>query len=557
MTMIRAKSYFEASARERIAGILDGGAFQEFMPPTEKKMSPHLTLFNVPRSFDDGVVVGSGRLGGKSVCIVAQEGHFLGGALGEVNGAKISGLCRRAIACRSDALIFLLDSGGVRLQEANAGEIAASEIIRAILETRLAGIPVIGAVGGTCGAFGGAGIISACCSDLVISQKSRIGVSGPEVIETTMGIEAFDSRNRALVWRTCGGYNRYLLGIARFLADDSIADFKNRICEAMESPSSLALESLKTENLALKQRLASFGTASDANQIWKKMGVSEAENISEQDIQAIIAIREKIAGDCAPPQDNIATHCSASSSDLSSAPKLKNMLDEIFPSGHKVELSGKIVRGQGILKNCTAQIIGTFDSASIGLEELVALSDAFMEVAARDDKSPIVIFVDNSGQRMALREELLGLSQYIGHCIKAQELARSRGHKLIAVVYGNSIAGGFLACGLEADRVCAVPGAETSVMNLRAISAVTKISLIALEELAKTVPVFAPGCQNFHKMGGLHEIWEKDFAANLERAIAEADSRDMRSILGLQRGGRLLSDSVMNEIVSFGTAHSK
>jgi hypothetical protein len=36
-------------------------------------------------------------------------------------------------------VLLLLDTGGVRLQEANAGELAISEIIRAIVEVRSAG----------------------------------------------------------------------------------------------------------------------------------------------------------------------------------------------------------------------------------------------------------------------------------------------------------------------------------------------------------------------------------------------------------------------------------
>src|SRR5665213_1029133 len=77
---------------------------------------------------------------------------------------------------------------------------------------RSAGIPVIAAIGGQYGCFGGMGIAIACCDAIVMSEEGRLGLSGPEVIETAHGVEEFDSRDRALVWRTLGGKHRYLTG---------------------------------------------------------------------------------------------------------------------------------------------------------------------------------------------------------------------------------------------------------------------------------------------------------------------------------------------------------
>src|SRR5580692_12616431 len=128
-------SWYEASARERIAGLLDAESFVEFVGPEQRAMSPHLAQFDLTGAFDDGIVVGRGRLAGQEVFVAAQEGRFLGGAFGEVHGAKLLGLLRAARDATETgglrAVLLLLDTGGVRLQEANAGELAISEIIRA------------------------------------------------------------------------------------------------------------------------------------------------------------------------------------------------------------------------------------------------------------------------------------------------------------------------------------------------------------------------------------------------------------------------------------------
>ena len=135
----------------------------------------------------------------------------MGGTFGEVHGAKLVGLLRAACdgAGRGPgAVLLLLDTGGVRLQEANAGELAISEIIHAIFEVRSAGIPVLALIGGRAGAFGGGGIITACCQ-----PHRRFGARSrrrqwTEVIEINKGVEEFDFKDRALVWRVCGARTR-------------------------------------------------------------------------------------------------------------------------------------------------------------------------------------------------------------------------------------------------------------------------------------------------------------------------------------------------------------
>ena len=72
-------SFAECSARERIGALLDTGSFEEWLPPAERVMSPHLGQLGVPSAFDDGVAVGRGRLDGRPVFIAAQEGQFIGG----------------------------------------------------------------------------------------------------------------------------------------------------------------------------------------------------------------------------------------------------------------------------------------------------------------------------------------------------------------------------------------------------------------------------------------------------------------------------------------------
>ena len=103
-------------------------------------MSPHLAQFDLTGAFDDGIVVGRGRLDGQAGLRRRAGGPLPRRRFGEVHGAKLVGLLRAARELdgpeRSSAVLLLLDTGGVRLQEANAGELAISEIINAIIEVR-------------------------------------------------------------------------------------------------------------------------------------------------------------------------------------------------------------------------------------------------------------------------------------------------------------------------------------------------------------------------------------------------------------------------------------
>lgn len=274
-----ALSWYEASARQRVAALLDAGSFAEFVGPEARAMSPHLPLFDLPRAFDDGIVVGQGSLDGKAVYVAAQEGRFLGGAFGEVHGAKLVGLLRAALTEAPAAVLILFDTGGVRLQEANAGETAIAEAMRAIADLRRAGIPVIGLVGGRAGAFGGGGLIAGTCSRLAVSEGGRIAVSGPEVIETNRGAEEFDSKDRALVWRTMGGKHRRLTGGADAFCDDTVAAFRDAALALIAAAPAFDLATLEAEQARLEARVRDFGACRDAIGIWAKLGVADPAGV--------------------------------------------------------------------------------------------------------------------------------------------------------------------------------------------------------------------------------------------------------------------------------------
>lgn len=233
-----------------------------------------------------------------------------------------------------------------------------------------------------------------------------------------------------------------------------------------------------------------------------------------------------------------------------------NLFDGLFGAGaHDVSIAGHFVSGNATIATQRVAVIGTWDAAALDIELALNISRAVLAVVAEDTKNkvqprPIVFIADTQGQELARGQELLGLNGYFAHVARSVDLARRQGHRTLTIIHGQAVSGGFLAFGLLADRICALPGAEVRVMDLMAMSRVTKIPFEKLQELAKESPVFAPGAENYWGMGAVHEIWPESNSGwhthvAQALALAQTDAQiDQRASLGAERGGRTLSAKV-------------
>ncbi len=266
--------YHELKARERIAVIADAGSFREILPPPERVMSTYLPKLGIPVSFDDGLAIGHATIGGKPVYLAAQVGQFVGGSVGEVHSAKLVGLLKSAARDKIPC-VFLIESGGVRLHEGSSGEIGIAEAIRAVFSCRAAGATTLAVIGSDIGAYGGMGILSSCCDFRLMTEHGRLGISGPIVIEKWMGKQAFDSANRALVWKTSGGKTRYVLGDADLLVNDSADSVRAGIISFLSKSAKPDLAMVEARQASLEARLEKFGQISDPDEIWKTCGITD------------------------------------------------------------------------------------------------------------------------------------------------------------------------------------------------------------------------------------------------------------------------------------------
>ena len=235
--LLQQHSFVELGARQRARALLDDGSFRELIDPFERLVSPWLAKQGVVPQADDGVVIAKGTIEGKPVVICAIEGGFQGGSMGEVGGAKMAGALELAAEDNRKgiptAAVLLLETGGVRLQEANLGLAAIADIHAAIVDLRRYQ-PVIGVVAGSVGCFGGMSIAAGLCSYLVVTQEARLGLNGPQVIEQEAGLEEYDSRDRPFIWSLTGGEQRFASGLVdRYVADD-VVQIQQHISELLQ-----------------------------------------------------------------------------------------------------------------------------------------------------------------------------------------------------------------------------------------------------------------------------------------------------------------------------------
>jgi malonate decarboxylase beta subunit len=220
---LQRRSFIELNARDRAKSLFDAGTARELAGPFDRIESPWLPMQGVTPQADDGCIVMRGTIGGKQAVVIAFHGAFQGGGIGEVSGAKLTAALDLARVDNEKgnpiSAVLLLETGGVRLQEANLGLAAVAEIISSIIALRRYA-PVISVIAGPVGCFGGMSLAAGVSSYVVMTPEGRLGLNGPEVIEEESGVEEFDASDRSLIWSIYGGQQRFDQGLADVLVDD-------------------------------------------------------------------------------------------------------------------------------------------------------------------------------------------------------------------------------------------------------------------------------------------------------------------------------------------------
>jgi malonate decarboxylase beta subunit len=532
--LLARRSFLEHDARARADALLDPGSAKMLCGPFDHLESPWLEPQGIVPQSDDGVVVALGAIDGHPAVVISIEQRFQGGATGEVSGAKISQAMRLAAASSRagtpTAAVLLLETGGVRLQEANLGLNAVAEICAAVLELRPLA-PVIGVVAGETGCFGGNAIVAGLCTRLIVTPHGRIGLNGPAVIEEEAGPAEFDAADRALIWAVHGGEQRHATGLADTLVTDDADALRDAVRDAVAAgpgrPGTHRSERLDV----LASRLASLDPAHPP---------------------APGALRELWGMEYAPVGQVPAPPAPRADAAKSAASRGRTWLAAL--GGEPVPVIGSVLRADTADTRYLAVVPDPDNpfhrarAGEVGLAESLALAQAIRQVIAEDthgrQRRAIVAIVDLPSQAYGRTEEMAGLHQAIAATVDAYAAARTAGHPVVALVVGTAMSGGFLAHGLQAGKLLALDdaGVQIHAMHKPAAARITKRSPAQLDTLAETVIPLSYRVRDWARLGfcdGLLPV--KDAASPAAQDIAAVRTALDTAIEAARSGQRDIS----------------
>jgi len=147
----------------------------------------------------------------------------------------------------------------------------------------------------------------------------------------------------------------------------------------------------------------------------------------------------------------------------------------------------------------------------VGLEEAYTLAKRIREVVEQDEnqkKRPIIAIVDVKSQAYGRREETAGIFLAAAASADAYATARIKGHSIITLVVWQTISGGFLTHGYQANRILAFDDASVVIhaMHKEAAARITLRTVADLERLGHEILPMSYDIRDYAKLGLLHKL---------------------------------------------------
>jgi malonate decarboxylase beta subunit len=436
-------------AADRIAALADSGTVAAVDAALSgPRPSPHLARWGISAQDDDGVVLARAAIFGAPVFIAAQDERFLGGSA----GAHHADALRQVFECARDerpaAVLLLAASGGVRLYEANPAEWALARALSALLELRAEGIPVLSI--GVGDVFGGSSVLACAADRVAFLPGTKLGLSGPRVIEMTHGRAEVDAKDEAGVVALFGAEARADAGAIELVADDShIA--RAWVATCLRDPSTFT-ERVHAMQLRLAERLSAR---------YVRRAAPDARPVSK-----------------------------ASLPDLPFA--------DARPAAPDTFLWQMDKRPVWLTR--------PFCGRTFGPREAHLLDAELLALLAGGDGQTLILVEDSLGHEATAAAEAVCVSQYLAQHAAVLALLRARGVRLVGFLSGTGHSAAFFVNALQASRTYALRGARVVAMEPPAIARVTRLDQSQLGALIEDDPVLGHPVRHFAAWGGIVEL---------------------------------------------------
>ncbi|MEH6570206.1 MAG: carboxyl transferase domain-containing protein [Halioglobus sp.] len=169
------------TARERIDALCDDNSFNEY-----GALAGGCHPGGEPPLAGDGVVGGTGEIGGRTVVIIAEDFTVKGGSIGHPNAAKRTRLVRLAQE-QLFPLILMLDGAGERATNQTERYPNTPGDLQLVADLKGV-VPVVTLVLGT---SAGHGALTGMFADLIIMREgSAMFTAGPPLVKASLGLDA-------------------------------------------------------------------------------------------------------------------------------------------------------------------------------------------------------------------------------------------------------------------------------------------------------------------------------------------------------------------------------
>jgi biotin-independent malonate decarboxylase beta subunit len=419
-----------------LAALADAGSLAPFPSAGE---SPHLARWGIVPAADDGIVCAHLGIGAARVLAAAQDARFLGGSIGANHGAALHRLFLRAQDERPDIVVLFVDSGGVRLHEANAAELALARALRALFDVRRAGIATLAIVTGA--AFGGASVLAAACETLRFVPHARFGLSGPGVIETAHGKAELDAADPTAVAALFGAPARAAAGIGA-LVDADLGSLRGAIRAAAQDTAPFGRTTLEIWDAKLAARLAAAGM----------VPARAAQSLSTLPISA----------------DAVA-----------------------------IDSTGWLSR----IRGSDVHVLRPLAPQAFAPDVAVAIAAALADDLPPD--APLVVVEDSPGHAATRAAETLGVSEYLAAHAAHMALLQQEGSSVLGLLAGCGHSAAFFVNALQAATLDALAGARIEAMAPDAIARVTRLPAAALAALIEGDALMGQPVRHLAALGGV------------------------------------------------------
>jgi Malonate decarboxylase gamma subunit (MdcE) len=153
------------------------------------------------------------------------------------------------------ALVFLMNTSGIRVTDSTAGIASLRRVLREAEDARLQGIRMLAMI--VRHAFGGASILAALCEKRVIHDGCLYAMSGPKLIEQVAGADRFDAGDRRGVRDLLGGAARASQSDDFVYVDGTLSAYRRALIDWLRrpAPAPISLSELRASGAALEARL--------------------------------------------------------------------------------------------------------------------------------------------------------------------------------------------------------------------------------------------------------------------------------------------------------------